>query len=107
MHARPWQPEAELDGALERGDLSYAITLAAEVAGDRGRPIDLRTALRFLPLVAVQLPEHFDAWALRWLARWATETAGAPIERAAEVACALADGLTEPLALESVRPGLS
>jgi hypothetical protein len=27
--------------------------------------------------VAAQQPEHYDAWALRWLARWTTETNGA------------------------------
>jgi len=32
MTARPWKPDDELDGALERGDLEYAITLAAEGA---------------------------------------------------------------------------
>ena len=61
------------DGALQRGDLDHAITLASEVAEDRGPPIDLDTALRFLPLVVVQQPEHYDAWALRWLARWIGE----------------------------------
>jgi hypothetical protein len=37
MTARPWKPAVELEGALERGDLEYAITLAMEVAEDRGR----------------------------------------------------------------------
>jgi hypothetical protein len=63
--ARPWKPAVELEGALERGDLRYAITLAAEVAEDRGRPIDLDTALRFLPLVLAQQPEHYSARASR------------------------------------------
>jgi hypothetical protein len=30
---RPWKPEQELDGALARGDLSFAVTLAAEARG--------------------------------------------------------------------------
>ena len=97
MTARPWKPDVELDGALDRGDLPYAITLAAEVAEDRGRPIDLDTALRFLPLVAVREPEHYDAWALRWLARWIDE-GSATIDLAAEVAWSLADLPAEPTA---------
>jgi hypothetical protein len=100
--ARPWKPSVELDGALARGDLAYAMTLASEVAEDRGRPIDLDTALRFLPLVGAQQPEHYDAWALRWLARWSTESA-ATIERAAEVAAQLADLPSEPTALDTIR----
>ena len=68
---------------------------------------DRQTALRFLPLVAAEQPAQYDGWALRWLARWIAETGGATIGHAAEVACALADGLSEPLALESVRSEIS
>jgi hypothetical protein len=107
MTARPWKPAVELDGALERGDLGYAITLAAEVTEDQGRPLDLGTALRFLPAVAAQRPGEFDAWALRWLARWIIETPELTIGRAAEIACSLADAQREPIALESVRRSLS
>ena len=84
----------------------YATTLAAEVAEDQQGPIDLDTALRFLPLVAAQQPDQYNAWALRWLSRWIEEAPGATIDAAAEVACSLADGLAEPIALESVRRGL-
>jgi hypothetical protein len=107
VNPRPYRPAVELAGALDRGDLSLAVTLAAEVAEDqRGGPIDLDTALRFLPLVAAQQPDHYDAWALRWLSRWINETQRATIDGAAEIACSLADGVTEPIALESVRRGL-
>jgi hypothetical protein len=102
MTARPWNPQAELDGALARGDLHYAITLAAEVAQDHGRPIDLHTALLFLPLVVRCEPERYDAWALRWLARWISE-APATIERAAEVAALLADLADEPATFDLLR----
>jgi hypothetical protein len=102
MTARPWKPAVELDGALERGDLPYAITLAAEVAEDRGRPIELETALKFLPLVAAREPAQYDAWALRWLARRITE-APVTIETAAEVAGSLADLPAEPTALDTIR----
>jgi hypothetical protein len=103
MTPRPYRPLVELDAALERGELRFAITLAAEVTEERRRPIDLDTALRFLPLVAAQRFEQYDAWALRWLARWATETSGASIELGAEVAAALADLPAEPSVWETLR----
>ncbi|HEY2398426.1 MAG TPA: hypothetical protein VGH78_05475 [Solirubrobacteraceae bacterium] len=107
MTARPWRPEVELASALERGELDYAIALAAEVAEAQRRPLDLGTALRFLPAVAAKRPAEFDAWALRWLTRWIGETPEPTIGRAAEIACSLADAQREPIALESVRRSLS
>jgi hypothetical protein len=107
MNPRPYSPRAELDGALARGNLSHAIALAAELAEDSNRPLDLSTALRFLPLVAAQQPAQFDAWALRWLVRWIEEADRATIARTAEIACALADASGEPLALESVQRELA
>jgi hypothetical protein len=98
MTPRPYRPLAELEAALARGELDFAIALAAEVAGERRRPIELDLALRFLPLLAVQRSGDYDAWALRWLERWIAETDGATIERAAEVAASLADLPTEPQA---------
>ncbi len=102
MTARPWKPSVELDGALERGDLPYAIKLAAEVTEERGRPIELDIALGFLPLVATHDLEHYDAWALRWLARW-IDKGTATIDTAAEVAAQLADLPAEPTALDVIR----
>src|SRR5438034_11700048 len=102
MTARPSKPAAELDGALERGELEYAITLAAGVAEDHHRPIDLQTALRFLPLVAAQQSEHYNAWALRWLSRWITETP-ATIDAAAEVAAQFADLPLEPSEFDAIQ----
>jgi hypothetical protein len=107
MGPRPWKPAIELEGALDRGELRYAITLAAEVTHDRRRPIDLQIALRFLPLIAAERAELYDARALRWLVRWTTETPNASIDRAAELACSLADARTEPHALDSIRHGLA
>jgi hypothetical protein len=78
----------------------------ARACARKGRPLDLGTALRFLPAVAATRPGEFDAWALRWLARWINETSGASIGRAAEIACSLADAQREPIALESVRRSL-
>jgi hypothetical protein len=106
MGPRPWNPRIELDGALRRGNLTHAVALAAELAEDQRRPLDLATALRFLPVVAAEQPRSYDGWALRWLARWINETRGATIGHAAEVACALADAASDPLALESLRRDL-
>jgi hypothetical protein len=102
MGPRPWKPAAELDGALGRGDLRFAMTLAEEIRIERGKAIDLSTAARFLPLIARESPKEFDSWALRWLARWIAETGSATIERAAEVAGCLADLPGEPAAIDGL-----
>jgi hypothetical protein len=101
MNPRPWRPAAELDAALDRGDLRFAIELAEELRIARGKPIPLDVALRFLPLIARESPHEYDAWALRWLARWAAEAAGT-VSRAAEVAAALAALPGEPALVQSV-----
>jgi hypothetical protein len=106
MGPRPYNPKIELAGALDRGHLDHSILLAREVAEDSRRAIPLDVALAFLPLVARERTEDYDGWALRWLARWITESAEATIDRAAEVACSLADARTEPLALDSIRQSL-
>jgi hypothetical protein len=103
MGPRPWNPAIELDGALERGDLRYAVALAEELRVERGRPIELDVAARFLPLVARESPQEYSTWALRWLARWASESKAASIEQAAEVAASLADLPVEPAAAETIR----
>jgi hypothetical protein len=102
MNPTPWRPETELEGALARGDLRYAMALAEELRRERGRPIGLDLAARFLPLVASESPREYDAWALRWLARWATESAGST-EQAAELAASLAELPAEPAAMASIR----
>lgn len=87
--------------ALERGDLRCAMTLADELRIEHGKPIDLETALLFLALIARDSPREFDAWALRWLVRWASETP-ATLEQAAEVAAQLADLPSEPAAINRI-----
>ena len=103
MGPRPFRPAEELEGAIRRGDLDFAITLALEISSERHRPIDLDMALRFLPLVAAQRAHEYDPWALRWLGRWISETRGASVEQAAEVAASLADLPSEPGALAAIR----
>jgi hypothetical protein len=105
MGPRRFNPRVELEAALKRGELGFASALAAELAEDRRRPLDLQPALRFLPLVAAQRPEHFDAWALRWLLRWVSEAPAPTIEEAAEVAAALADLPLEPNAALGILKG--
>jgi hypothetical protein len=102
MNPRPYRPASELEAAIDRGELGLAITLAREVAEDRGRPVELDLALRFLPLVAAQRPPAYDSWACRWLARWLTETDGATIDQAVDIAAGLAALPVEPEALEAV-----
>ena len=106
MGPRPWRPAAELEAALERGDLRYAVALAEEVREERGRPIELRTAAGFLPLIAAASPGEYDAYALRWLARWISETGTATIEQAAEIAASLADLPSEPRMLQTITAAL-
>ncbi len=103
MTPRPYRPLVELEGALARGDVDFAVTLAVELAEERRRPIELGLALGFLPLIAAQRPREFDAWALRWLARWLAETPAASIEQAAELAGLLADLPAEPGVLAALR----
>lgn len=103
MNPRPYRPTAELDAAIDRGDLGLAVSLAREVAEDRRRPVDLQLALRLLPLVAAQRPRAYDHWACRWLARWLTETDDATIDQAVDVAAGLAALPVEPEAIIAVR----
>jgi hypothetical protein len=103
MGPRPYRPPVELEGAIERGELDFAILLAREVAEDRHRPIDLDHALRMFPLVIAQRLDEYDAWALRWLGRWISETPSATVEQAAEIAGCLADLPTEPSAMEAIK----
>src|SRR6476469_6493509 len=91
MGTGPHRPVRELEGAIKRGDLQMASAIARDFAHEPGRPIDLGLALELLPLVVAHDLPAYDGWACRWLARWLKETRGATIERAAELADALAD----------------
>jgi len=102
--SRPYRPARELEAHLDRGELDFAIALAKVLAHERTRPLDLRTTLRFLPLVAVQRPEAFDEWTLRWLERWCGELRGqASIDDAVELVAGLAEIPVDPEhALETI-----
>jgi hypothetical protein len=92
----PFRPISEIERELKRGRLDIAVAIAKDFARNNGRPIPLGLALRFLPLVAMQSPSEFDAWATRWLARWLGETGAPTAEAAAEIASLLAELPREP-----------
>ncbi len=101
MGVGPYRPVRELEGAIERRELTIAIGIAKDVARER-RPINLALALQLLALVAAE-GSDYDSWACRWLERWLAETPGATIALAAEVAATLADLPAEPDAVEAIR----
>jgi hypothetical protein len=88
MNPRPYRPLQELEYAIERGDFGIAVAMATDYASEHQRPISLDLALQLLPLVVAREPDAYDGWACRWLARWLSETRGATIEQAAEIAVA-------------------
>ncbi len=102
MNPRPWNPRIELDGALRRGNLRHAKTLAEELRIE-GKAIPLELAWRFLPLIAEKAPAEYDAWAIRWLRRWLDETGTGTIEQAADVAGILANLPVDPHAGEAIQ----
>jgi hypothetical protein len=82
----------ELEAHLQRGELDFALAVARTLARERGEQLELDVMLRFLPLVAEERPESFDAWGLRWLGRWCTQLAGkATVDDAVEVTQGLAE----------------
>jgi hypothetical protein len=94
---RPYRIDRELEAHLDRGELDFAIGLAKALAHERARPLDLRMTLRFLPLVAIQRPDAFDEWTLRWLERWCGDLRGqASIDDAVELVTGLAEIPVDP-----------
>jgi hypothetical protein len=106
MGLGPYRPVRDLERAVDRADLRMAIAAAKDIAREYGRPIPIALALRLLPLVLAKRHEEYDRWACRWLARWLAETGGVTIDRAAEIAGALAELPSEPRALETIRERL-
>ncbi len=104
---RPLKPIAELDAALDRGDLRYAKGLADELRIERGKPTPLETAARFLPLIAAASPSEFDVYAIRWLAWWLSEAPAPTIDQAVDVATRLAELPIEPDVIEAIRDAAS
>jgi hypothetical protein len=89
-------------GELERAIGSSEQDIATRVATEC-REVSLDLGLRLLQLVAVQDPESYDDWALRWLLRWLTETPDPTVEQAAEVSRALACIPADPSAMDAIR----
>jgi hypothetical protein len=102
---RPYRPVRELEAHLDRGELDSAIAIARGLPSERAVPLELDVMLRFLPLVALQRPDAYDVWTLRWLERWCAEARGrASIDEAAEVVAGLAEIPIDPeSALRSIR----
>jgi hypothetical protein len=93
----PYRPARELEAHLDRGELDFAIALARGLVDERARPLELDVTLRFLPLVAVQRPDAFDVWTLRWLERWCEQLRGrASIDDAVELVAGLAEIPVDP-----------
>jgi hypothetical protein len=102
MGIGPYRPIRELEAAIERGELDIAVGIAKDYTREHGRPLPTAVAVRLLPLVAAQQHSQYDRWACRWLQRWLTETSGATIEQAAEVAATLADLPAEPAFVDNI-----
>jgi hypothetical protein len=88
----------ELERAIDSNELDIATRVATEC-----REVSLDLGLRLLQLVAVQQPESYDDWALRWLVRWLTETPDATVDQAAEVSRALRYIPSDPSAMDAIR----
>src|SRR5438094_8091573 len=86
MSRTPYRPVRELEGAIERGELDFALAHAKELARERRGPLDLELAVGLLPLIASQQPGAYDAWALRWLVSWTRESRQPTIDAAVEPA---------------------
>jgi hypothetical protein len=104
MGQAPYRPVRELEAAIARGELDFALAHAKEVARERAGPLDLKLALGLVALVASQQLHAYDAWALRWLARWLDEAPGPTVAQAAVLTVALRELPNEPeCSLEAIR----
>src|SRR4051794_41800612 len=86
MTSSPYRPVRELEAAIARGELDFALAHAKEVARERRAPLALGLALDLLTLVAAQQRHAYDGWALRWLGRWIAEASEPPIAPAPTLA---------------------
>jgi hypothetical protein len=94
---RPYRPVRELEAHLDRGELDSAIAIARGLPSERAAPLGLDLMLRFLPLVALQRPDDYDVWTLRWLECWCAQARGhVSIDEAAEVVAGLAEIPIDP-----------
>jgi hypothetical protein len=102
MGNAPWRPIKEIEHCITRGELDMAIAISKDARRENGHPIPVKLALELLPLVINQRTDDYDAWARHWLGRW-LEQSGATIDKAADVAVALAELASEPTAIDTLR----
>ncbi len=103
MGLGPHRPRRELERAIDRADFRMAVACAKDLAREIRKPLHLELALRLVALAATERVDVYDAWACRWLARWLIESPAATVDRAADIASALAELPIEPSALETIR----
>jgi hypothetical protein len=70
--------------ACERGNYAAASALARQL-----RPLSVAEALSLLPLIAEHDPARYDAAAVRWHVRWASERPAVDLARSALALAAL------------------
>ncbi|MGA2163529.1 MAG: hypothetical protein ABSH36_03580 [Solirubrobacteraceae bacterium] len=58
-------------------------------------------------MIAAASPSEFDAYAIRWLARWLSEAPAPTIDQAVDVATRLAELPIEPDVIEAIRDAAS
>ena len=102
MGLGPHRPRRDLERAIDRADFRMAVACAKDLAREIRKPLHLELALRLVALAATEQVDVYDAWACRWLARWLIESPAATIDRAADIAAALAELPIEPSALETI-----
>ncbi len=103
MGLGPHRPRRDLERAIDRADFRMAVACAKDLAREIRKPLHLELALRLVALAATQQVDVYDAWACRWLARWLIESPASTVDRAADIAAALAELPIEPSALETIR----
>lgn len=103
MGNAPWRPVQEIQKALERGELDMAIAIMRGAPAEIQRPFKPgpKILLAFLPVVIVQRPDHYEAWAIRWFKHW-LDAPQVTLDKAADIAGALAELPSEPSALKTL-----
>lgn len=96
----------ELEERLKRKNLNLAVAVAKEIeAENQGRPLPLTAWIDFLPLVAMQQPERYEAWARKWLRQY-MDTEYVTLDKYVDVADAILELRTEPAAIDTLKHAL-